>query len=90
MAKETKSKGRPKGSPNREIDQVDAPASTCPKCGSTKRGPYFNRRDLPYAGTCQATGQVYTSIVIRRCECSDCGQFRDDRQLVNEPSAEAA
>jgi hypothetical protein len=90
MAKETKAKGRPKGSPNRDVHQVDAPASRCGKCDSTRRGAYFNVREMPYAGVCNVTGQVYTSIVIRRCECLDCGQFRDDRQLVNEPAAEAA
>jgi hypothetical protein len=79
-------KGRPKGSTNREVEQVAVPATACPKCGSTRRAPYFNRREIPYAGTCFLTGQVYTSIIVRRCSCVDCGQFRDDRQLVNQPS----
>lgn len=83
-----KSKGRPKGSPNRRVDQTDPlPATRCLKCGSTNRAPYFNRRDLSVAGVCLTTGKPYTSIIIRRTRCEDCGQHRDDRQLVNEPAA---
>jgi hypothetical protein len=78
-------KGRPKGSPNREVDQVEAPATACTKCGSTRREPYFNKRVIETAGIDPKTGQGYTAIVYRRTICSDCGQFRDDRTLVNEP-----
>jgi hypothetical protein len=86
----TKAKGRPKGSANRDVDQVDAPATACPKCGSTRREAYFNRRDLAVQGVCFLTQKPYTSIIIRRTSCSDCGQHRDDRQLVNEPIGRAA
>lgn len=90
MANETKGKGRPKGSANRDVELVDAPVSTCFKCGSTQRGPYFNKRVLDVAGKCFLTQKHYTSIIIRRCECLDCGQFRDDRQLINQPPGKAA
>jgi hypothetical protein len=84
---QTARKGRPKGSQNRSVDQVDAPATACPKCRSTCRDAYFNRRTLNVSGVCFVTQQPYTSIVIRRTRCGDCGQYRDDRQLVNEPKA---
>ena len=80
-------KGRPKGATNRDVDQVDAPATACTKCGSTRRGPYFNRRVIEAVGVCFLTRKPYTSIIIRRTKCEDCGQHRDDRQLVNEPNA---
>jgi hypothetical protein len=83
-------KGRPKGSPNREVDQVEAPATACTKCGSTRREPYFNKRVIETAGIDPKTGQGYTAIVYRRTICTDCGQFRDDRTLVNEPKRSAA
>jgi hypothetical protein len=84
-ASDTTKKGRPKGSGNREVDQVEAPATACTKCGSTRREPYFNKRVIETAGIDPKTGQGYTAIVYRRTICSDCGQFRDDRTLVNEP-----
>lgn len=82
---ETKSKGRPKGARNRNVDTVDASTTACLKCGSTRREPYKNRREVIVAGVCPRTGQVYTSILYRRTQCSDCGQHRDDRTLVNKP-----
>jgi hypothetical protein len=68
-------KGRPKGSPNREVDQVEAPATACTKCGSTRREPYFNKRVIETAGIDPKTGQGYTAIVYRRTIC-DCGHAR--------------
>lgn len=79
-----KKKGRPKGSSNHDVDQADTAASRC-RCGSTRRSAYFNRRELDVAGVDPQTGQPYTSIIIRRTRCEDCGQHRDDRQFVNEP-----
>ena len=78
-------KGRPKGAGNRQVDEVESPATACVKCGSTRRGTYFNRRTLDVAGVCFLTKKPYTSIIIRRTKCLDCGQHRDDRTLVNEP-----
>lgn len=82
---ESDPRGRPRGSPNRQVEQVDVPASSCTKCGSTRRGAYFNRRDVQLQGVCPRTGTAFTKIVYRRTACLDCGQHRDDRQLVNEP-----
>jgi hypothetical protein len=87
MSDQETKKGRPRGSRNREVEQVDSPATTCPKCGSTCRDAYFNRRTLKVQGVCFLTKQPYTSIIIRRTRCGDCGQYRDDRQLINEPKA---
>ena len=79
-------RGRPAGSKNRQVDQVDAPPPTaCPKCQSTKRTAYFNPRTVEASGIDQKTGQVYTSVTFRRTRCCDCGQFRDDRFLQSEP-----
>lgn len=78
-------KGRPKGSATQRPPQTDAPASRCIKCQSTRRAEYFNRRVLQIAGLHPQTGEPYTSIVIRRTSCRDCGQHRDDRQFVYEP-----
>jgi len=78
-------KGRPKGARNRARDQVDAEASACRQCGSTRRTPYFNKRELPIRGIHLVTRKPYTKIVIRRTKCQDCGQHRDDRHFLNEP-----
>jgi len=90
LAESQSKKGRPKGAKNVAVDTADAPASRCPKCFSTRRTPYFNRRDVAVAGVDHHTGKPYTSIVLRRTKCEDCGQHRDDRQLVNEPDARGA
>jgi hypothetical protein len=81
-----KKNGRPKGAKNRDVEIADGQLTSCPKCGSTKRTPYFNRRDLPIAGLHLVTGKPYTSIVIRRTSCGDCGQHRDDRHFAYKPA----
>jgi hypothetical protein len=78
--------GRPKGSKNHDVDTVDAPPTACRKCKSTRRAPYWNKRVVEVSGVDSITGQVYTAIVYRRTMCEDCGQHRDDRTPVNEPS----
>lgn len=83
-SKSENKKGRPAGAANRQVKQIDGELTRC-TCGSTRRAPYFNRRDLPIAGVNLVTGKPYTSIVIRRTSCLDCGQHRDDRHYVNEP-----
>ena len=84
QAAEQRAKGRPKGSRNHQVDTVDAPPTACKKCGSTRRTPYTNKRELPIRGVCIVTRQPYTSIVLRRTSCVDCGQYRDDRTLINQ------
>jgi hypothetical protein len=79
------SKGRPKGATTKRPPQKDVAASRCFKCQSTERTEYFNRRELAVAGLHPQTGEPYTSIVIRRTKCRDCGQHRDDRQFLYQP-----
>lgn len=83
---ESDPRGRPRGSPNHQVEQIELPASICPKCGSTRRAPYFNRREVTVAGVCSKTGMAYTAVIWRRTVCLDCGQHRVDRQLINEPA----
>lgn len=78
--------GRPKGAKNVEVELADGQLTTCFACGSTRREAYFNRRDLAVSGLHFQTGQPYTSIVIRRTKCKDCGQHRDDRHFVFVPA----
>lgn len=82
-----KKKGRPKAARNRAVDQADGDLTACRKCGSTRRAPYFNRRDVEVEGVHLVTRKPYTKIVIRRTSCLDCGQHRDDRHFVYEPKA---
>lgn len=82
-----KRKGRPKAARNRAVDQADGDLTACRKCGSTRRAPYFNRRDVEVEGVHLVTRKPYTKIVIRRTSCLDCGQHRDDRHFVYEPKA---
>ena len=70
-------RGRPPGSKNESVDQVDAMATCCRQCGSTEREPYFRTSAQEYAGLL-ATGQPYTHIVRRWTRCSACGQVRID------------
>jgi len=72
-----KKTGRPAGSKNCNLE-VDAPATRCPVCRSTDRGPYFGKTEQFFRGL-DASGQPYTHIVRRRCRCEKCGQIRIDR-----------
>ncbi len=78
----SKAKGRPVGATNVR-DTADAMPSACPKCGSTKRGPYLDRHVRAYTGL--MNGQPYTHIVRRRVRCADCAQMRIDRTFENWP-----
>lgn len=80
MAKATK--GRPAGSPNREVDHAEAKVTRCEKCGSTERTPYFNRHEQAIAGL-DGEGDPYTHIIRRRTKCLECGQHRIDRHHEN-------
>ena len=77
-------KGRPAGSPNKNAPEVTVKQSACPKCGSTKRAPYHNRHEQPFASI-DGDGQPYTHIVRQRTHCLDCGQCRVDRTLEYRP-----
>lgn len=66
-AKTEKPKGRPAGSKNEPCDMVEASVTTCRKCGSTKRTPYFPNPRRPVNG-----------VVWRKCRCLECRQVRID------------
>ena len=70
-------RGRPKGSPNREVDVVTAQPTRCKKCGSPERSAYINRRTMEVGGI-EPDGRRYRRVVWRRCQCLKCGQWRDD------------
>jgi len=65
--------GRPRGSKACPVDVVIVqPASTCRRCGSARRVPYWNPR------THEANG---TKTTWRRTRCLDCHQVRDDKTI---------
>ncbi len=68
-------KGRPTGSKNADVKVVVVQVTACPRCNSTKRAPYYNRRSLKTAG------QI---VVWRRTKCLECGQVRDDKHSESE------
>lgn len=81
----TKAKGRPPGAKQLKAPETAGELTRCPACGSTNRDPYLTKDVQVYAGIDLVTGKPYTAIVRRRCRCTDCGQHRIDRHLVNEP-----
>lgn len=76
--------GRPPGRTNDAVLQTTAAISRCPKCGSTERVPYYNRRERAIAGV-TPEGHPYTHVVWRRTRCENCGQVRDDRTYEQRP-----
>ena len=42
--------GRPRGAKTKRRPTVDGARTKCPRCGSTERGNYANRREVAYAG----------------------------------------
>jgi len=77
--------GRPRGAKNHQADTVAVEPSRCRRCGSTERGPYFNRREREYPAGVDPEGRLATHVVWRRCVCKKCGQVRDDRTFENRP-----
>lgn len=73
--------GRPKGSPNRDYDFVDAPPldtrqpTACKKCGSTRRGEY-SKDPVTLERHCPEGVRV---TIWRRTQCQDCGKWRKDK-----------
>lgn len=65
---------------------VDAKATACPTCGSTRRERYFHTVERAIAGV-DRDGKPYTHVVWRRTRCTDCGQVRVDRSYENRPAA---
>ena len=79
-----KKAGRPKGrkteqSPIVTFDSTITPLSeaetTCPKCGSEKRTPFFASTVQKHRGVAPDM-KPYTRIVRRRTKCIDCGRTR--------------
>lgn len=56
---------------------VTAVPTRCRKCGSPERSPYVNRRAIEVGGV-EPDGRRYRRVVWRRCQCLECGQWRDD------------
>ena len=85
--------GRPKGSKNHKVDQVDAglEQTRCRRCGSTRRSQYYNKRTLK-VGNQMKDGLPFNRTTWRRTKCLDCGQFRDDitRDLVPDKLANSS
>ena len=77
-------RGRPKGSRNnKRLAGADIRRTRCPKCGSTRRSPYTQKRELDATGM-DSDGRIYQSVKWRRTQCKKCDQWRDDRELVYE------
>lgn len=57
---------------------VDGELTRCPRCGSTDRTSYTNRRELQHAGTTPA-GRPFNLVVWRDTTCAECMQLRCDR-----------
>jgi hypothetical protein len=68
-------KGRPVGSSNISTT-VKVNASACPKCGSTERTSYADKRICFLEGT--HTGQRYNQIIRKPTKCLNCGMGRID------------
>jgi hypothetical protein len=85
-----KKPGRPKGAKTAPTVHALAQPSRCPRCGSSKRSEYYNRREVAFSGVFQE--QPYNRVVYRRCKCTDCGQHRIDRtyELQTVPASKPA
>ena len=81
--KKTTKRGRPKGSRTKAVDIVDMTRTKCRKCGSTKRSRYLSKREWKVSGK-HPDGWTFRGIIWRRCQCLDCGQWRDDREFLPE------
>lgn len=74
-------KGRPEGSKTtREIGTVEL--SRCPKCNSTERTPYRNKRESECGGK-TLDGKPFTHVVWQSTTCAKCGQHRTDKTYEN-------
>lgn len=79
MARQRKTTATPHDAGSRTAKPTaDAPASRCPKCGSTDRTPYSHTRRVDCNCTDDA-GRPYNQVVFRNTTCAACGQARVDR-----------
>lgn len=80
--KESTKRGRPAGAKN-VTETAEVTPSRCPKCGSSRRGPYRKTVEKRFtAGTTPA------GLILRRTHCLDCGQHRIDREPIFAPDPE--
>ena len=70
-----------RGVSNHNYAVADAVTSSCPKCGSTDRVPYYRKTEHERLTT--PTGQQCTHAVLRYTRCKGCGQHRIDRTFEN-------
>lgn len=80
--------GRPKGAPNKQVDQVVAEPSRCKTCHSTDREAYHAKQEIESPGV-DLAGKPYTHVIWRRTKCLTCGQHRIDRTYENRRVAPA-
>jgi C4-type Zn-finger protein len=66
--------GRPKGSKTVQVPIVLVQPSACPRCGSTRRQNYSQKRSKIINGK---------SVVWNRTSCLCCGLARDDKFVLD-------
>lgn len=74
--------GRQKGTPNHDYIIVYAVANQCPKCGSTERYAFRNKRCKTLSANDPRRPQ-FTHLVLRNCQCKKCLQWRNVRTYEN-------
>lgn len=84
-AKRKAKKPRPRKSQKPTPPVVDAPATRCPRCGSTDREPY-HRTVRRICNGQLPSGEIYTAVVWRRTFCRQCGQARIDKSFEHPPA----
>lgn len=77
----------PQQSKPNETPQVDGRLTCCPKCKSTNRSKYSNRRAIAHGVVID--GITFTHVVWRNTKCLDCGQARVDKHHENRPGCAA-
>ncbi len=63
--------------PREEKPVVEVVVSRCPKCQSTSRTPYTDKRVHNFAGV--KNGVPFTHVIWRPTKCRKCGQARVDK-----------
>ena len=63
-----------------------AQESRCPNCKGTNRSKYIQPVESLIRGQ-EADGTPFDTVIWRKCQCSDCGQWRTVRtyELRNPP-----
>jgi len=84
----TTKRGRPKGAKTKPKSTVIAIPGACPACHSTQSEVIKGSSPIEriQCGTLPATGQRFTSIVVRRKRCKQCNQVFSERSYQYDPS----